>query len=303
MRSLKEYAEEFHGQQHYSLYKSPTDYCNSLYSFMENNGFDDETLTEDAAQWYFDEYWNGHENDNRHVESLTRRCVWINEMLKSHDVKFVIKELNKTFYDKYKKNISFVKEESTRSKNKAAKIKVPVELCKDKKSFEEMIKICDKFMWVLTSRYVNLLDDADEDGYKIVELEPIEGEICTDYIKEKCNSLIYHVTLRRHASKIDRSGLRCKGEDRIQRFYTNRIYFVTGTTKQEILKGIDIIRKSLEIDEEDMLVYRIDISNMNIDFYRDPYDYPNCDAVYTFANIPKKFLRGSYRANELKNMI
>lgn len=286
-------------------YNRPTDYCNSFQSFMDANGITEDTLTPEHASYYFEMFWNHPPFDRGYYhyegpESLG--FTWINEMLESHDPTVLLKELNKKFWHDYKKPLIFIKPENTKSFLKGIRIAIPNEFIDDGR-LDEIINEFDKFMWIVTSRDITKLYSY-QGTHKIIQVEPAKREKCTNFVKDNCHGIIYHVTTKNHKKEIDKIGLRCKGEKRVQRYYTNRIYFICIEDNEDLIKQIKVIQKSFgdKIPDSELLVYKFDISKTNIDFYRDSYDYPDTNAIYTYSNLPSEYIIKSVDYEHLKKL-
>lgn len=167
---------------------------------------------------------------------------------------------------------------------------------------DDLKSICDFYGYSIsrTQEFIN--------GVKI-SLEPIYSESANDKVYGECYGKIYHITTPDNAKKILSSGLRLRnGGDEPYRNFPKRIYFVAIPpsrnrieTRPEIEEAM---MKYLPNERSGECVLLVDIYGTNINFYKDSvvegesiYGEPN-SAVYTYTNIPPKYIRLLYDSTE-----
>ena len=163
--------------------------------------------------------------------------------------------------------------------------------------------------------YENFLEDIynqkqlDFFGYYITEkidknllifIEPNFGTKCTKFVYEKCNGLIFHVTSKEKYDKfIKDSGLKPFEGDHYRKF-TERIFFITGETKYEIIENIEFIQDQLNIQNPIILMINLKTNHYNVDFYYDPSEDNWHDFIYCNAWFPNKFITRIQKLTDLK---
>lgn len=144
-----------------------------------------------------------------------------------------------------------------------------------------------------------------------VKLEPRFAESANDLVYNKCFGKIYHITSKSNAEKILKSGLRVRSGK--YRDFPNRIYFVaippkkqSIETREEIVDAIDLYIPYAEV-LSGFCILKIDIYGTNLNFYMDSVSEDDAKymdkenvAVYTYNNIPPKFISVAYDSTEDK---
>lgn len=272
-------------------------YKGSFNEYLKRNDISENEINEQVFENYYKDFNYHSKHSNKY--SLTYSFEWINEMLKSHNPKLLIKALNREFVEKYKYPIKYLYDNASKNSLKRITLSVPTKLVIDLKDFDEFMNICDTYMYCVRS-----IDDNDfNEKYTPVDIEPIIGDNCTGFVKNECNGIIYHITSKNNEKSIEKKGINPKTPSK-DRFEFNRIYFCCGKNWKEAKESTINIGKSLILDkqfsEDELIVLKIDISKIqNVEFYRDPSDYPNSDAIFTFITIPPKFIQGKLIYNKL----
>lgn len=290
---------------------------NKEYIFIEN--FDDfisvNGISENALNWYAENIWDNkgyykHNNTIFSDDYIYSPLHRINEMLNSVTIDILLKELNKSLASN-KMHISIFKQSNNNDKLAVKQLMVP-ESIYDKDKIED---ICNKMMWSLSSicqmnkfnqpQFLSPIKNFkpfifNEKKYKypyvLIEVEPIQSEIVTDFVKNNCNNKVYHICKKAiYENSIKKTGLRLKGENNGYRFIKNKVYFCCGENKEQKQNGIKIVAKSKRIFynnklDKDYIIFEIDCSGYNIDFYRDTY-YDDKHIIYTYAYFPPKMIK------------
>ena len=208
-------------------------------------------------------------------------------MLKSHDIKFVIKALCDVFGPDYRTHIiKSIEDEGDRTW---------VTILKDvyTKDSDALSTILDKYMWVCTEAR------NFDDKYITMLLEKVLAENITDHARNKCSNHIYHVAHKRDAGSIDKSGIRPRGEHkssnarRANRFYPNRVYCIVAPDSEAAKMAIAKIKDDKGYSWDELVIYKIDISRYGslLQFYRDPQTHPIGCAAYTYTMFPPKLIK------------
>lgn len=296
MKTLREFNEQYYKYViRNELYKGSFD------KFMEINNLSEDQINEEIIDVYYRLTW-GNTLQFRHnnpIDMPTNCFVWINEMLESHDVKYLLRNLNKEFVNKGYKAIKILSEDKSKSEISGVELKVSKDLFINKNDYDLFEQIIDKFMWFVSNieGYEN-----EENDYLIIHILPIKGTKCTDFIFKECKGILYHITKKENIKKIEHTGLRAKSKNHTDMFNTNRLFFCCGKNIDDIKETIKDVSKSKydKTDKNDLVVIKINISKLKyIEFYRDPTDYENSDSVFTFVNIPPKFIEGYIKYTNL----
>ena len=268
-------------------------YKGSFNEYLKWKRMNDNEINEHVFEDY---YYTFIHLTNKHThESLTYGFHWINEMLKPHDPTQLIKALNKQYAKKYKCPIKLLNSIESKNSLKRITLLVPTLLVINDDNFlGKFADICDTYMYCI--RGVD--KDNFNEKWTPVDIEPILGDNCTDFIKNDCNGIIYHITLKDNEDSIERKGINPHAPNDLDRFEYNRIYFACGKNWEEAKRSIHYIVYSLKNKQknftpENLIVLKVDVSKIkNIEFYRDPSDYSESDAVFTFITIPPKYIEG-----------
>jgi len=212
---------------------------------------------------------------------------YINENLKSHDYHKLQHELLSVYGNEIK---SF--EDGTK---KDANIK----------SFDILVngdfKMARKIAKILSEeqQFKNMLNFYNyyisSVGNGRIFVEPSYTKIKNDYIYNKCNCILWHLTDNEHVKSILRNGLKARTAN--YRNYPSRIYvFATDTNNNDIRNNPNEVTEF--IDElgihdnlEEFTLLKIDLSKTqhNIDFYEDTA-MQSTHVFYTYTNIPPQFI-------------
>lgn len=285
-------------------YNYPNDSDMSFDNFLLENGVTDDTVTADMMEWYAyhvcdkDGYFNPH-SDYCYCPNIN---VYINEMLNKTSIQLLVKTLNKELgadSDHFVINHT----------NADEKVNI---LLISSKLYDRwrVFNICDKMMWSFTSVEVyrgvfrNPFDvdkpyECKDFGDPVIRIkvEPIKTKNITDFVKNECGGIIYHICRRDQVDNILRSGLRVKGEKNDYRYIKNKVYFFCGKDWDDLFYNLNkvAISKSawdptiIWIDEDEFALLKIDVGGYNIDFFMDTF-YNDCkDYIgYTYNYIPPK---------------
>lgn len=269
-------------------------YKGSFDKYMENNNLTEDQITEEIIDEYYRETWERtrRTRHNNPINMPTNCFTWINEMLESHDVKYLLKNLNKEFVNKGYKAIKILATDKSKSEISGVDLQIDKNLFINKNDYDIFEKIVDTFMWFVSDidRYEN-----KETDYLIIHILSIKGTKCTDFVIKECKGNLFHITLKSNLENIERTGLRGKSKNHSDMFKTNRLFFCCGKNIDNIKETVKDIAKSKydKTDKNDLVIIKINISKLKyIEFYRDPTDYENYDSVFTFVNIPPKFIEG-----------
>jgi len=312
MKTLQEF-EEFI-REHYrkeeelksiefGKYKYPTDSENTFENFLEVNNVDEGVVTEDMMDWYslhicdkkgyFDPYdlTGYHPNIN----------VYINEMLEKTSLNLLKTQLN---IDLGAGKENFV----TNYTDKDDHVNTLV-ISKDIYDREKIMRTCDKMMWVFTSVCVG--DDkwgnpnnVDEpyvfSGWGMplvmIRVEPVKTKNITDFVVNECCGKIYHLCEKKNLDRILRSGLRVKGDKNDYRYTLKKVFFVCGSTRDDIISNMRIVidskLKERTLFLDDFTILEIDVNGYNIDFYQDGYYDEDVKYIgYTYNYFPPKRIK------------
>lgn len=211
----------------------------------------------------------------------------LNEMLKSHDIKYLVKAIRDTFGPVYQTHVV----KNVNNDGDRAWIVILKDIYVNNSA--ELNALIDKHMWFCTETRTY------DDQYVNMCLEKILAENVTDYVKKECSNHIYHIAHNRDARSIDRSGIRPRGEKnssnlyRASRFYPNRVYCIAAPDDEDAKLAIAKIKDDKGYSWNELVIYKIDISGYggNLQFYRDPQTSTTGQAVFTYAMFPPKMIR------------
>lgn len=298
MRTLREFLEN-------KEYDLPNRYNVTFDEFEENN-----QITEKSIDWFCKNICEknalGAHFGSAFYNNEFVNTSMINEMLNNPiPIEKLISELNTKLTGGKKYNIH--KSQIMPSvMDGIFNLDVPVSMF----DIETIKDVCDKFMWICTQVYSESTSknpnlettkpkfiSHNHKRYAIITVEPVKAENKTEYVKKNCKGLIYHICKQENANKILKSGLRTKGDKNSYRFINNRTFFVCGATDEELLDSITDVccSKTKYIRHDGKLfdnirILKIDVSNYNIDFYKDlGYDSDN-GIVYSYAYFPSKII-------------
>ena len=268
---------------------APLPYSWDLGDYMAFYEITESTLTDNHIDHFMRSGWLRDQEKFRapHCEAALCPHLILNEMLKSHDVKYLVNEIKHTFGHIYKTYVvKNVEDDGDRAW---------VVLRKDIyiKDRDKLSILLDKYMWVCTEAR------EYEDKYVTMSLEKVLAENITDYVKRKCSNHIYHVAYKYDVDSIDRSGIRPRGEHesnnskRANRYYPNRVYCIVAPDSEKAKLAISKIKDDKGYSWNDVVIYKIDISKYGteLQFYRDPQTNPIACAAYTYTMFPPKLIK------------
>lgn len=188
--------------------------------------------------------------------------------------------------EKYKYIIDPHKSVASKAHNdlKQASIKLYADDIWEYKKDKEFIKLLNLYNFYIES------ERADDEGNTVLRLNPKYDEEISNYIKEECNNIVYHITKKDNLNNIYKYGLIPKGNvadngdkqtlNRMIKKFKNplkkitkhpeRIYFLDSHASKT---QIDYLKKELSIGEDsEFVVLEIDLNKMKepIKIFRDP---------------------------------
>ena len=127
---------------------------------------------------------------------------------------------------------------------------------------------------------------------KFIMFEPNFGTKCTNFVYNKCNGLVFHVTSKeKYDMYIKEKGLKpFEGNIRKYRYFSERIFLSCGETKQEIVNNIKFLINQLHKINPVILMIDLKDHNYNVDFYYDPSEDEWHNFIYCNAWFPYKYI-------------
>lgn len=288
-------------------------YSESFEQFMELNEVNDETITEDMMDWYSYHICDKSGWFNPYTNFRLKYNVndYVNEMLKKTSIELLVKTLNRSL--PCDRN-NFVTNKSGKDDDHVNTLWITPDIYDKDKIFE----ICDRMMWVFTSVEINKKGDFGNPfeyepyvntnvcSFPVIRIrvEPVKTKNITDFVKNNCRGKIYHLCHKYDVGFIMKSGLRVKGEKNDYRYINNRLFFVCGETKDDIIKNLEIVGETIKIRKDKDLfdeysLLEIDVNGYNIDFYQDGMYEDDIKYIgYTYNYFPPKRLK-EIKINEL----
>lgn len=134
----------------------------------------------------------------------------------------------------------------------------------------------------------------------LIAIEPNFGTKCTKFVYNECNGLIFHVTSKELYEKyIKDKGLRPFIGNKYRKF-TERIFFITGETKEEIIENIEFIIDQLGKSNSIILMIDLKKHKYNVDFYYDPSEDNWHDYIYCNTWFPITYITEIKKLTDLK---
>lgn len=134
--------------------------------------------------------------------------------------------------------------------------------------------------------YITEYNDKD----KCITFEPNYGTKCTQYIYDKCNGLVFHITTEEKYYKyIKNQGLK-PFEGKRYRKFTERVFLLCGESKSEIIENINYIKDQLGIVNPVILMIDLKAHKYNVDFYYDPSEDNWHNFIYCNAWFPITYI-------------
>ena len=295
MKSLKDILSKKH-------YKLPN-YCfyNTIEEFCDINGIIIDDLTEDQANYYYDNLYS-----DFHERSYSGHTFMIEESLKSHSIESVVKKLYKVLPSEYDINI-----ESKSGVDKSGLITITVPLnnelvnrfslhtcyLKSSKLSDKVYDIIDFMLYNVT--YVEL----NESNYKYtIYIEPVYTKNVEDLVKKNGN-IVYHVTHKNNLNSVLKSGLRPKvgktpyeDTDKGYRYFPERLFVVNNS--KNIKTDLKQIILDKQLKDGEYIILKINVKKHNISFFvDDASDTENC--FYTLESIPPSLITTYFNIDEL----
>lgn len=128
------------------------------------------------------------------------------------------------------------------------------------------------------------------DKEKFITFEPNFGTKCTDFVYNKCNGLVFHITTEeKYNLYIKNTGLK-PFEGKKYRKFTERVFLSCGESKSEIIENINYLKKQLNIVNPVILMIDLKEHHYNVDFYYDPSEDDWHNFIYCNAWFPIKYI-------------
>ena len=281
-------------------------YSDIFDDFLEINGVDDDTVTEDMMNWYAYHVCDkeGYFNPYSFYCNCCNYNDYVNEMLKKTTLDVLKKQLNINLGAGKKYHVS----NYTDNDDKMNILLVSKEIYDRNKIFD----ICNRMMWSFSAveyakgKWKNpmVVDEPyifNDYGLPLtrIQVEPIKTTNITEFVTNNCNGKIYHLCEKKNLQYILKSGLRIKGEENIYRYIRNKIYFFCGETMKDIentfqtvLKSKDLLKYGISWITDNYSLLEIDVNGYNIDFYQDGYYMDDVRYIgYTYNYFPPKRLK------------
>ena len=281
-------------------------YSDIFDDFLEINGVNDDTVTEDMMDWYAYHICDkkGYFNPYSFYCDCCNYNDYVNEMLEKTTLDVLKKQLNINLGAGKKYHVS----NYTDNDDKMNILLVSKEIYDRDKIFS----ICDRMMWTFSTveydkgKWKNpmLVDNPyvfNDYGFPLIriQVEPIKTKNITDFVNDNCKGKIYHLCNIKRIDDILKSGLRPKGENNNYRYIQNKVYFFCGETKEDIENNFQIVLKSKDLLKygipwivDNYSLLEIDVNGYNIDFYQDGYYMDDVRYIgYTYNYFPPKRLK------------
>lgn len=129
----------------------------------------------------------------------------------------------------------------------------------------------------------------------VLMVEPIYSEKVNINPGNDNHGQAYHVTTRKNANSILKSGLRPKGyNEKKYRYFPSRVYLILPDKYSEGIEKIKQALNDLELIDKDYAVLKIDLNRVeNYNFYKDVAMQNNqhSNYIYTYAKIPSEDIK------------
>lgn len=292
-----EYIKTF---EEFTKYRYP-EFNDSFDRFMLLNGVDENTVTNDMMNWYFENQWHGYSHPM--IFEKHKGGYFINEMLKSTPIDVLKRELNRVLCGDKENFVGIWNED-----NGIYDLFIPVKIY----DVDKIKNACDRMMWMFTGIGIGvgdngkrhiiwsspdgeespyLFNSGDMVGYRIL-IEPMKIEPVTDFVKNECGNVLYHLCLKRNTDLILKSGLMTKCGENSSRLIDKRVFLICGKTKEDILYNINKVCETKGWIDADYDIIEVNVGKHNIDFYRDCfYDDYRRYIVYTYGYFPPSMLK------------
>lgn len=215
------------------------------------------------------------------------------EMLNSHSVEKLVDNLKKEFPNDILYICKVSEDDNIERKENKDGVSILVKSVEEGKKLandDKFKNILHYFNYFFTEIYV----DEKDPRYVFVMLEPHFYNKIKD-VFERNYATAYHVTIRENLRKILTHGLKVKGqEDKKEggyRYYQRRIYLILPKKhdrqyiNEKIKKVIDLKHR------KDYVVLKVNLYYMRGSFYEDVTMPSKEDYVYTYQDIPSRYIK------------
>lgn len=263
----------------------------TLEEFCELNNLDENTLTEEQINFFYDNYGKSSGLPASRYDLTHTHNDWVIENLQSHDHKIVIRRIKDVLGDKI---LNIDTEDASEKLTKARIVRFFIDKScnifnsdsettfklKDCKIANEINKILKFHNYYITQIYLH-------ENNNILIIEPKQTENATDLVKK--SNYVYHITYKQNLTSILRTGLRPKvkksKDEPAYRYFTERVFLIMHSPRIQR----DLIQVLDDLDAwNNYVILKIDVSKLNITFWWDDASIGN--TIYTVESIPPKFI-------------
>ena len=214
------------------------DYC-------EDNSISDDMIDNSVHEDFVDFNWSF----VRHRPYYLYKSKIYETLLKSYDS-------NKLYNEILKKYGQYIVDKYSAYKDKST-VKSIILIYKYSSKFTKE----DEFQHLLN--LYNYFITYDDINNHELHLEPNVPDDCTEFIYNDCNGILYHVTNKYiYEEKIKKFGL--KPKTATYRYFPERVFYVAGTNKKDIVDNIEFVKDILKDDDiykkYEMIILKVDLN-------------------------------------------
>lgn len=208
--------------------------------------------------------------------------AYIDETLKTHDFKSLVRALQKT-YDDVIHDIAYI---DTGDDKNTIYVKFDDEDCVSDEKFKKILAF---FNYILRNKITN--KHSDVYGYWCIE--PIYSKKVEKETLKKYNNLCYHYTTKENVDSILKNGLRIKKSKDFG--YPERIYVML-VNKKDVFSDetIRFVKKQIGSEkvykEGGLTCVQVNLNKISIDVYKDTTT-PDDNTYFIYNNIPSSCLK------------